>query len=359
METDGLNKYFFLFNKNYYLGDVLQSNAKNDLNIAERTNKGNGAVQQIMQLLEELCLGKYYFEAACLLRNSLLLSSLLSNSESWYDLSEKDIQQLESIDEQLLRKIFSAPRSTPKELLYLESGSIPIKFILKSRRLNFLWYMLNEKDDSMLKQFLRAQCENPVKGDWVTTVLDDLQELDIKQNFDEISEIPKVTFKNIVNSKVKQKALNFLRNEQQTHSKSKNLHYSDLKLQDYLMSGLSIKEKSFIFLARSRMLNVKCNFKVGRTDLICSKCGLEDEEQEHLLSCTALKENSLVSSDYVPKYSDIFSNDSKKLEMIGKILMTKFKLLKNDNPLCTDGKSGAATVQCDIDIDVIKPVDKD
>ena len=35
------------------------------------------------------------------------------------------------------------------------------------------------------------------------------------------------------------------------------------------------------------------------------------------------------------------------------------KVLKNDNPLCTDGKSGAATVQCDIDIDVIKPVDKD
>ena len=81
--------------------------------------------------------------------------------------------------------------------------------------------------------------------------------------------------------------------------------------------------------------------------------------QEHLLSCTALKENSLVSSDYVPKYSDIFSNDSKKLEMIGKILMTKFKMLKYDNPLCTDGKSGAATVQCDIDVDVIKPVDKD
>ena len=288
IDKEGNNYQMTCLSSDLYLGDVLQSNAKNDLNIAERTNKGNGAVQQIMQLLEELCLGKYYFEAACLLRNSLLLSSLLSNSESWYDLSENDIQQLVSIDEQLLRKIFSAPRSTPKELLYLESGSIPIKFILKSRRLNFLWYMLKEKDDSMLKQFLRAQCENPVKGDWVTTVLDDLQELDIKQNFDEISEIPKVTFKNIVNSKVKQKALNFLRNEQQTHSKSKNLHYSDLKLQDYLMSGLSIKEKSFIFLARSRMLNVKCNLKVGRTDLLCSICGLEDEEQEPLLSCTAL-----------------------------------------------------------------------
>ena len=151
-----------------------------------------------MQLLDDLCLGKYYFEAACLLRNSLLLSSLLSNSESWYDLTTKDVQNLESIDEQLLRKIFSAPCSTPKELLYLESGCIPIRFILKSRRLNFLWYMLHEKDDSMLKEFLRAQCENPVKGDWVITVLEDLKELDIDKSFDEISEIPKDTFKKMV-----------------------------------------------------------------------------------------------------------------------------------------------------------------
>ena len=87
---------------------------------------------------------------------------------------------MESVDEKLLRKIFSAPRSTPKELLYLESGCMPINYILKSRRLNFLWYLLNEKDDSMLKEFFRAQCESPVKGDWVLTVLDDLCELGIQ-----------------------------------------------------------------------------------------------------------------------------------------------------------------------------------
>ena len=34
-------------------------------------------------------------------------------------------------------------------------------------------------------------------------------------------------------------------------------------------------------------------------------------------------------------------------------------MLKNDNPLCTDVKTGAATGQCDIEIDVINPVAKD
>ena len=81
-----------------YLGDVLQCNAKNDINITERSNRGNGTVIQIVQMLEDLCLGRYFFEAALLLRNSMLLSTLLSNSESWYNLTKNDIGKLESTD---------------------------------------------------------------------------------------------------------------------------------------------------------------------------------------------------------------------------------------------------------------------
>ena len=135
-----------------YLGDIIQSDGKNDKNIQERMNRGRGAVNQICQL----CLGSYYFEAANILRNSLLLSSLLSNCESWYNLSTKDIKNLETIDEQLIRRIFSAHSKTAKELLYLESGNIPIRFILMSRRLNFLWYILNESEDSLLHKFFVA-----------------------------------------------------------------------------------------------------------------------------------------------------------------------------------------------------------
>ena len=65
-----------------YLGDVMQNNGKNDKNIVARMKKGRGAINQICQLLKDLCLGQYYFEAANILRNSLLLSTLLTNSES-------------------------------------------------------------------------------------------------------------------------------------------------------------------------------------------------------------------------------------------------------------------------------------
>ena len=123
-----------------YLGDVLQSDGKNVKNIEERYRRGTGAVKQVCQMLDDLCLGQYHFEAGVMLRNSLVLSSLLSNSESWYNLTKRDISKLEGVDEEMLRKLLFAHSKTPIELLYLETGSIPIRFILMNRRLTLLLY---------------------------------------------------------------------------------------------------------------------------------------------------------------------------------------------------------------------------
>ena len=39
-----------------------------------------------------------------------------------------------------------------------------------SRRLDFLHYILNEDEDSLLRRFFTAQQESPVRGDWVMKV---------------------------------------------------------------------------------------------------------------------------------------------------------------------------------------------
>ena len=70
---------------------------------------------------------------------------------------------LEKVDEQLLRKILSAHPKTPTELLYLELGAIPVRFILMSRRINYLWYLIHDKEGSLLKTFLKLNVTNPLK----------------------------------------------------------------------------------------------------------------------------------------------------------------------------------------------------
>ena len=71
-------------------------------------------------------------------------------------------------------------------------------------------------------------------------------------------------FKNIVKEKVKIAAFKFLTKLQETHSKSNNIKYQKLELQECLKSSnkMTIKEKTFIIGARSRMLDLKCNLKI-------------------------------------------------------------------------------------------------
>ena len=128
-----------------------------------------------MSILDEICFGKYYFQVAMTLRNSLLLSSLLTNAEAWYNLSSTDVTELEKVDEDLLRNVLECPVSTPREMLYLELGVSPIRNMIRSRRINFLQYILKEEKDSLMYRFLMAQKDNPVKNDWCLMVMQDIE----------------------------------------------------------------------------------------------------------------------------------------------------------------------------------------
>ena len=65
-----------------YIGDILSTNGSNTKNIEARTDKGHGIVNQIMSILNEIAFGKYHFEISVILRNSLLISGMLTNAEA-------------------------------------------------------------------------------------------------------------------------------------------------------------------------------------------------------------------------------------------------------------------------------------
>ena len=80
-------------------------------------------------------------------------------------------------------------------MLYLETGSTPIRFILKFRRLMFLHYILNEEPDSLIHQCFDAQRNKPCRNDWILTVQEDLEELEIMLEFEEIKTLTNFQFK--------------------------------------------------------------------------------------------------------------------------------------------------------------------
>ena len=134
-DTHVHNKLIKEVDKDKYLGDVISNDGKLDKNISSRVGKLIGVTAQILNTLKELCLGQHYFSVAMLLRQSIFLPVLLLNSESWVNLTRKNIEDLEIMDRNLLRKILGAPSKTPSAALYLELGCLQITYLIKYKRI--------------------------------------------------------------------------------------------------------------------------------------------------------------------------------------------------------------------------------
>ena len=224
-----------------YLGDIISVDGKNSKNIAARAAKAQGIFKQLKNILEEMSFGKYLFEVAVVLRNSLFVNGILTNLEASYGLSNSEIEELEKVDEQLLRLILECPCTTPREMLYLELGVTPIRYIIMSRRMMFYHYILNEDSKSLIHRFYLVQSRKPVKNDWSLTVKENLKTLKIVLEEEQIQKLSIYSFKKLVNSAIRKESLNYLVNLKNSHSKVKHIHYEKLSMQDYLAPSRLLK----------------------------------------------------------------------------------------------------------------------
>ena len=117
-------------NRQVQVRGTRMQDGKNIKNIKSRVSKDIGVISRIITILEGIPFGQFYYQVGIILRNSLLVSMLICNSESWYNVTNSDLEWIESVDVKFLRSLLKAPKSTPKEMLYLELGCVPIRELI-------------------------------------------------------------------------------------------------------------------------------------------------------------------------------------------------------------------------------------
>ena len=312
------------------LGDIISTDGKNLKNIKSRVAKGTGIISKIITILEGIPFGKFYYQVGIILRNSLLASSLLCNSEAWYNVTNTELELLESVDVRFLRKLLKAPRGTPKEMLYLELGCIPLRELIIKRRILFLHYILNESESSIILKFFNAQLKNRKPKDWISSVFRDLKELKIEKTIEEIKEMKKTTLKRIMNKVIVNKAFERLLCLKESHSKVKHLVYTNLRMQNYLKPGrvkITHSEIEAIFKLRSRVIDVKINFRGKYENIECRSCENEKEEesQKHVYECWNLIKNKKNNTKVI-EYEKIFGENSKNQADIAKYFLENLEI---------------------------------
>ena len=83
------------------------------------------------------------------------------------------------------------------------------------------------------------------------------------------------------------------------------------------------EEAQEIFKLRSRMSDVKLNYKGKYESLKCEICDEnEDESQKHIINCKSLN----MINEEIPNYEDIFSGNVKKKIEIARKFIQNIKL---------------------------------
>ena len=290
--------------KEKYLGDILSSSGKINDNILERQSKGNGYVNQILSMLKEVSFGFHYIEMAMLFRSSILVNGMLCSSEALYGITINHVEQLESCDKMLFSAIFKSPSTTPTVAYYLETGAIQVKYLLKGRRIMFLWSILQQAESELVRKVYEAQKMFPVKDDWIFQVKNDMEELDIEFDEKAIKNMKKWKFKKIVYEKMNEVSHSHLLSLKKGKLANLSSHYG---MKEYLKTDrMNLVQKQLLFSLRTRMVMVKCNYRNKYGDnLSCSLCQtLSQESQEHLLVCPGILEEEERCKEV--QYLDIF-----------------------------------------------------
>ena len=187
-----------------YLGDTLTSDLNKNLNIKNRTNKAIGTTSKILKLLSQISQG-HHFSIGLIMRESVLISKLLLNSEVWVRLTKQQIDTLEHADLTFQRKLLNCQSKTNIELIYGELVTTLIHLTLRKCRLMYLWHILSRDDSELIKRVYNAQKFSPRKSDWINQVINDKSFLGLNLSDDEIQLFTKSHFKKIVNQKIETK----------------------------------------------------------------------------------------------------------------------------------------------------------
>ena len=107
-----------------YLGNFVSSSGGCEDTIEDRRKKGWGKISTIMGILGAVDMGCNRLEAGLLLRQSILINSLLYSAEAWSGVTEKQLARLESVDTALLTQLTGGHSKSALEFNHLETGTL-------------------------------------------------------------------------------------------------------------------------------------------------------------------------------------------------------------------------------------------
>ena len=230
----------------------------------------------------------------------------------------------------LIFQVLNTSMKVSRCLVLLELGFMSVEFILKQKRLNYLFNLIHEEDTSISKLVFLEQIKSPLMGDFVNYVLEDMRELDIKYSFEDISQLTKTNWKEIVKQAAQKACLKSLLKDKSKLSKGKEICYQKLEMQNYLKSGntFNFQIRRNILRVRLRDVYLRGNFPNAFSNITCEvpECS-EDETQKHVYHSYCIYKQTIQkkTTDSI-SYETIFGNNPYFQEVVARTIFENIEM---------------------------------
>ena len=296
-----------------YLGDVFNEKGNNDGLIKDRVNRGTKSMITIQALIAENEVGCHTINVLLLLYQSLFLSTMLFNSQTWSKLRVEDLLQLQILQLKYLKRAIGVSSSSPNSQVYLELGVLPIKAEIHKRQLGYLHRILNLEGNDPVHEMFRNMMVHDRAGEqnWWTYVSKIMVKYNIPSNLNILKVLSKYQFKAMVDRAITDVIVKELLQEYHSLKKCQQMKYTSLEMQGYLKE-LYPSQARIIFMIRTSSLDIKTHRRHIYKDIICRGCGIEEETVCHIVNC-GLHVKDHISIDVLDEVTGSLSDSSKCL----------------------------------------------
>jgi hypothetical protein len=323
MELESAGKY-------KYLGEIINSTKNIKDQLEEARKKAEGALQTILIIAGDPTLKNIEMEVIWKLVETCIIPIITYGGETW-DMNKNETKTANRILDNILKRLLITPTTTPREAIYEEIGMLDIEHILMKNRIN-MYARLEKTKNEMIGIILGITNDNG----WNEKTMKMITE----QNLQGLLGLTNGNLKTETSKKIG--AMMKAKIDLAAESKSKVGFLITNKIQrtngktSHYMERMNRNEASTIFKARTRMLDIKNNFRGKYTDLSCRACGGENETQEHVMEyCTVLHKDE---EKKVTKEA-IFTEDIESLRTTAlrvNLIMEEIKSAVQNNALSGD-----------------------
>ena len=305
-----------------YLGEIINTNSSMEHQIKELKRKTEGALQTILSIAGDPRLKEIQMGTIWKLVETCITPIAAYGGETW-KITKKNMTDINRILDNILKRILMTPVTTPREVIYMETGLIDLEHTAIRNRINMLQRITEHNNDLIDTSLQRKEPDQ-----WITETNKLLMEMGLEEGNSThrtIKEKVSQRFKQKIEESGNEKSkVTFLKQHTDGWEPGKRMYY---------MNKLTRIETSTIFKARTRMLDIKDNFRGKYQNEQCRGCNAEKETQDHVLNtCKTLhtEENSKVTT------ANIFKTNPEELKKSARKIGTVMaKLAKGGEQQCS------------------------